>query len=165
MSTVTQSFSYKMDAICMEIFHDYDESWFPLFYLTSSMCLLVFFLIFLLHTASEIPKILFLHKNHWKEFSLQLLVFLCVPFCFLASETTNSIFTTIFTLILLTNLLDSLSNNMFCGKYILLSSGILKTLLKSILPILLLILALAATEFTLRHEELIDAQFINKQMG
>ena len=116
--------------------------------------LLTFFLIFFLHTFFEAPKLISIHKNHQKEFALQLFVFLST---FLLTDTlgyTNQVFDTIFIMALLMNLLEALSTSVICGKYVLLYLEVVRTLIKAVPPIVLLILALAAGEFMLGLEDI-----------
>ena len=155
---LTATFFRKMESICWEIFKKLPFLEFP--WVQSVLGnLYTLILLFLLHTILELPKVIFLHKNHWKEFMLQVIVFLGLPLSLIFVEETNSIITALFTLLLLLNFLESLSSNMFCGKYILLSWGVLKTLFNSIFPIVVLIFAMAATDFTLRQEEMTRTHF------
>ena len=70
-----------------------------------------------------------------------------------------------FNLTLLFNFLVCLSSAAFCGKYILVSIGILRTMLKVVLPIILVLMALAATEFVLRYDEILKGVFAKIQAG
>ena len=120
------------------------------------IALFYFLLLFLIHSVLELPKMLCLYKNHVKEFWLQLFVVGSFVFHWITGSffDEEGVAMSNLMLALLLNLLESLSSNMYCGKYILLATAVLKTLMKTTLPVVLLILALAANGLALRQKEI-----------
>ena len=127
--------------------------------LTCNMVWSFLFILFL-HTALELPKILLVYKHHRKEFLLQASI-VCGFFLHYGTQDAflynEGVTMSIFMVALLLNLLESLSSNMFCGKHILLAAGVFKTLLKTALPVTLLILMLAANGLALRQKHIISS--------
>ena len=152
--TITNQFGGIVELVCsVDNLHSYSE---PTSILAYFICIICFILVF----SWEILGALFRSTLLGKQYLPGLLFQLCFLACFIyigvggeAHLVYNAIIMTGFI-----NLFLSLSDSTLCGKYIFIALGVLKTLLRVAVPVLLLLFSLAATEFVLRYQEVVFEQ-------